>query len=145
MTPAVATSMARAMDLRMVPPVLLCYICNTGVQRLEQAKKKDARGRPLESRETVSLRGLFGLVMDARSLVEDVEDLRERRLFVGLLHRAELAREARRGRFENLPFRIALLGRIVRAEQVAGHFGDRGKIAGIDLRFIFLGTARPHG
>src|SRR5689334_9048072 len=83
--------------------------------------------------------------MDDGGLVQDLEDLGQSRLLVGLLHRAELPRQARRGGFENLPLRIALLRCVVGAEQVASHLGDRSQIARVDLRFIFLGAARPHG
>ena len=38
-----------------------------------------------------------------------------------------------------------LLGLVVGTEQIADHFGDRHKVARIDLGFIFLRTARPHG
>jgi len=34
---------------------------------------------------------------------------------------------------------------VIGAEQVARHFGDRHQVARIDLRFIFLRAARPHG
>src|SRR3546814_2362075 len=78
-------------------------------------------------------------------LVEDLEDLRLRGLFVAFFHRGEFAREAARRRFEDLALRIALLGLVVGAEQVARHFGDRHEVARIDLRFIFLRAARPHG
>src|SRR3546814_1438633 len=86
----------------------------------------------------------FG-VIERRMLVEDLEDLRLRGLFVAFFHRAQFAREAARCRFEDLALRIALLGLVVGAEQVARHFGDRHEVARIDLRFIFLRAARPHG
>ena len=38
--------------------------------------------------------------------------------------------------------RIALLGLVVGAEQVAGYFGDRHQVARIDLGFVFLGAVR---
>ena len=53
--------------------------------------------------------------MDQRGLVQNLEDLGQRGLLVGLLHCRQLARQARRGGFEDLPLRIALLRRIVGA------------------------------
>ena len=147
---AEAAMMAAAMDLRMMSSCLLYYRGNTPSATWPRKRKK--KGRPARGALLVQS-GRAGRLMPAslallwidRGLVEDLEDLGQRRLLVGLLHRAELARQARRGGFENLPLGIALLGRIVGAEQVAGHFGDRGQVARIDLRFIFLGAARPHG
>lgn len=66
-------------------------------------------------------------------------------LFVHLFHRGEFAGEAAGRRFEDLPLGIALLGLVVGTEQVADHFGDRHQVARIDLGFIFLRAARPHG
>src|SRR5689334_4502489 len=83
--------------------------------------------------------------MNDRSLVQDIEDLDQGLLLVGLLHGAELARKARRSRLEDLPLGITLLGSIVGTKQVANNFGDRRQVARVDLRFIFLGAARPHG
>ena len=77
--------------------------------------------------------------------VEDREDLLQRCRFVGLFHRCQFAREARGGGFEDLAFRIGLFRLVIGTEQVAGHFGDRHEVARIDLRFVFLGAARPHG
>ena len=56
---------------------------------------------------------------------QHVEDFLERGRLVGLLHRGEFAREAARGGFEDLAFGIALLGLVVRAEQVACDLGDQ--------------------
>jgi hypothetical protein len=53
-------------------------------------------------------------VVNHRRVVEDLEDLGQRRLLVGLLHRPELTRQARGSGLENLPLGIALLGRVVR-------------------------------
>src|SRR5438045_7845202 len=99
------------MDLRMVPPVTLCYHGNTQALEQSQAQKERApgHGRPREPLSAEELCDFLGLVMDQRGLVEDLQDLGERRLLVGLLHRAELARQARGGGLENLPLGIALL------------------------------------
>src|SRR5438445_7742563 len=103
-------------DLRMIPPVMLCYLSNTPPSLLPQAQKE--KGAPLGApfhkprRLRRSLCGFLGLLMDHRGLVQNLENLGQRRLLVGLLHRAELTRQARRRRLENLPFVIALLGRI---------------------------------
>src|SRR3954453_3720091 len=102
------------MNLTMLPPVALCYLCITELH-LQRKRKKEGRpcsGRPCLSAavrtsqpdcEGVLGHVFLGLVMDDRGLVEDLEDLRERRLLVGLFHRAELARQARRSGFEDLP------------------------------------------
>ena len=78
-------------------------------------------GRPL------GVRGFLRLVMNHGSRIKDLEDLRQCTLFVGLLHGAELARKAGGSGFEDLPFGIALFRSIVRPEQVAHDFGDRGR------------------
>src|SRR5690606_31692654 len=111
------------------------------------AEPPTEKGGPLGTPFSYSLTrrlGFFG-VIKRRMLVEDLEDLRLRGLFVAFLHRGEFAREAARCRFEDLTFRIALLGLVVGAEQVAGHLGNRHKVTRVDLRFIFLRAARPHG
>src|SRR5205085_12143927 len=94
-------------------------------------------GDPPDGLPPAVLCGFLRLVMNQRGLVEDLEDLGQRRLLVSLLHRSELARQARRSSLENLPLRIALLGRIVGPEQVADDLGDRGQVARVDLRLIF--------
>jgi hypothetical protein len=99
------------------------------------------KGRPTG---TALRNSTLGIIL-GRMLVEDREDLLERGRLVSLFHRRQFAREARGGRFEDLAFGIGLFGLIIGAEQVAGHFGDRNQIARIDLRFVFLGAARPHG
>src|SRR5438067_6915159 len=134
-------------DVRMEPPIFTVLYMQYSNSRTTASSKK---GRPARApfdgyAKRRSLCDFFRLLMKDHRIVEDLEDLDERRLLIGLLHRPELARQARRGCFEDLPLGIALLRRVVRTEQIAGHFGDRGQVARVDLRFIFLGPARPHG
>ena len=64
---------------------------------------------------------------------------------VMLLHRRDLARQPVERGFVKLPLGIGLLRLGVGAEQVAHHLGDGDDVAGIDLGFVFLRPARPHG
>src|SRR5262249_41765899 len=57
----------------------------------------------------------------------------------------DFAREPVEGRFVKLALRIALLRLRLRAEQVAHDLRDRHDVARVDLGFVFLGAARPHG
>src|SRR6185312_7251637 len=45
----------------------------------------------------------------------------------------------------DLPFAVGLIGLSGVAIEIAHHLGDRGGVAGIDLGFIFLSAAAPHG
>src|SRR3546814_7619332 len=95
--------------------------------------KKAARRRTASSGLHRQARGLFlqhlFLVVDGCGLVEDLEDLLQGGGLVDLLHRGQPAGEAAGSGLENLPLRIALLGLVVGAEEVAGHFRDRHEIA----------------
>jgi hypothetical protein len=63
-----------------------------------------------------------------------------------LLHRhRDFAGQALQRRFVKLTLGIALLALVVGAVQVAHHLGDGHQIARVDLLFIFLRAARPHG
>jgi hypothetical protein len=59
------------------------------------------------------------LVVDRSGFPQDLQDLLLRGRLVDLLHRGEFAREAAGRRFEDLAFRIALLGLVVGPEQSA--------------------------
>ena len=75
--------------------------------------------------------------MDRPGLVEDLEDLRQRGLFVSAFHRAELTRETRRGGFEDLPLRVALL-RLAAGTVIGlrGPYGTAWPVAAIVAEFI---------
>ena len=62
-----------------------------------------------------------------------------------MLHDRDLARQAIERRFIELAFAVGLLGLRFRAIEVAHDFRDRDDVARIDLGFVFLGAARPHG
>jgi hypothetical protein len=56
-----------------------------------------------------------------------------------------ISRHSRSRAAIELTFAVRLLGLRFRAIQVAHHFGDGDDDAGIDLGFVLLGAARPHG
>src|SRR5713101_2375429 len=86
----------------------------------------------------------LGLGTAARALGELAFDLLDRFGLGRMLHDRDFARQAIERGFIKLAFAVGLLGLRFRAIEIAHHFGDRDDIAGIDLRFIFLGAARPH-
>ena len=65
--------------------------------------------------------------------------------FDELAHRRDLARHAVQRRLVELALGIGLLRLRVGTVEVAHDLGDRDEVAGVDLRLIFLGAARPHG
>src|SRR6266516_2226265 len=88
---------------------------------------------------------LGGLGTTARALGEGGFDLLHGLGLGATLHRRDLAREpVERGLIE-LALRIALLRLRVGAEQVAHDFRDGDDVARVDLGFVFLRAARPHG
>src|SRR5215212_9665196 len=96
--------------------VLVTYDRATIAAQAKKEGRPDGSALPLSTDRQISppdglppavLSRFFRLVMDQRGLVEDFENLGQRRFLVGLLHRSELACQARRGGFENLPLRIA--------------------------------------
>src|SRR5690349_20010985 len=87
---------------------------------------------------------VFRLGVAVGVLGEEGLDLLDRHVVVDLLHRGDLARHALERLLEKLAFGIGLLGLALGAVEVAHDLGHRNEVAGIDLRFIFLGAARPH-
>jgi Staphylococcal nuclease homologue len=64
---------------------------------------------------------------------------------VGLFDGGDFARHAGECGFVKLALGIGLLRLTARAVQVAHDLGDRDQIARVDLGFVFLRAARPHG
>src|SRR5678815_5524894 len=89
---------------------VLCWQYTSPKSAARAKKGRPIRGALVFRSALRGLCGFLGLVMDDRGLVEDLEDLDQRRLLVGLLHSSELPREARRSGLENLPLGIALFG-----------------------------------
>src|SRR3954470_22206379 len=86
-----------------------------------------------------------GLGTAARALGERRLDLLDRLGLGAALHRRDLSAEPVERCFVKLTLRIALLRLRVGAEQVAHDLRDRHDVARVDLGFVFLGAARPHG
>src|SRR5262249_12938319 len=87
----------------------------------------------------------FGLGAAARALGKLALDFLDRFGLGRVLHHRDLARQAVERRFIKLAFAVGLLGLRFRTIEVAHDFRDRDDIAGVDLCFVFLGAARPHG
>ena len=77
--------------------------------------------------------------------LQEVRQLGDRGLLVGLVQRPKFRRQPVHRRLIDLPFGEALVRLSGVAVQVAHHLGDRQRIAGVDLRLIFLRPPRPHG
>ncbi len=92
----------------------------------------------------VAFSGL-GLGATARALGELAFDFLDRFGLRRVLHDSDFARQAVERRFIELAFAVGLLGLRSRTVEVADHFGDRDDVARVDLRFVFLRPARPHG
>src|SRR3954466_7513526 len=86
-----------------------------------------------------------GLGTTARALGERGLDLLDRLGLGDLLPRRDFARQPVERGFVKLPLGIGLLRLGVGPEQVAHHLGDGDDVARIDLGFVFLRPARPHG
>src|SRR5689334_2059359 len=69
----------------------------------------------------------------------------DRATLVEFFNRRQLARHPVEGRFVKLPLRIGLLRLALGAIKIAHDLGNRDEIAGVDLGFVFLGPAAPHG
>ena len=68
-----------------------------------------------------------------------------RLVLVAAADRRDFAGQTLQRGFVKLTLGIALLALVVGAVQVAHHLGDGDQIARVDLLFVFLGPARPHG
>src|SRR6202012_5204652 len=62
-----------------------------------------------------------------------------------VLNHRDFAGETIERRFIELAFAVGLFGLRLRTIEIANDFRDRDDIAGIDLCFVFLGAAGPHG
>src|SRR6185295_8039774 len=81
----------------------------------------------------------------ARTLGESRLDFLDRLGLGDPLNRRDLTRQPIERGFVQLPLRIGLLRLGLRPVKVTNHLGNGDDIAGIDLGFVFLGPARPHG
>src|SRR5689334_4363614 len=90
--------------------------------------------------------GLFGRLGSAtRALGESCLDFLDGFGFGHALDRRDFAGQPVERGFIQLPLRVRLLGLSFRPIEVAYDLGDGDDIAGIDLGFVFLRPARPHG
>src|SRR3954452_14234515 len=76
--------------------------------------------------------------------VQDLLDAADRGRLVDPLDRGELADETIERRLIDLSLAIGLLGLTDIAIEVAHDFRNRRRIAGIDLRLVFLSAPAPH-
>src|SRR6185437_12972605 len=93
----------------------------------------------------IALGAAFGLDAAARALGELALDLLDCFGLGRVLHDGDLARQAVERGFIQLTLGVGLLGLRFRTVEVAHDLGDRDDVARIDLGFVFLGAARPHG
>src|SRR6201996_5986641 len=96
---------------------------------------------------TVGIGIAFTVGLDAatRALGELALDFLDRFGLGRVLNHRDFAREAIERRFIELAFAVGLFGLRFRTIEIAHDFRDRDDIAGIDLCFVFLGAAGPHG
>src|SRR5262249_60482708 len=80
-----------------------------------------------------------------RTLGERRLDLLDRLGLGDALHRRDLARQTIERSFVELTLAVGLLRLRIRAVQVAHDLGDEDDVAGVDLGFVLLRPARPHG
>src|SRR6201995_3322837 len=85
------------------------------------------------------------LAAAARTLGEGGLDLLDRLGLGDALHRRDFAREPVERRFVELTLAVGLLGLRFGADQIPNHFRDGDDVPRIDLRLVYLSTARPHG
>ena len=86
-----------------------------------------------------------GLRSAMRALGERRFDLLDRFGLGQALHGGDLARQPVEGGFVKLPLGVGLLRLRFRPIKVAHDLGDGDDVARIDLGFVFLRPARPHG
>src|SRR5215469_14342510 len=93
----------------------------------------------------LTLGSAFGLDAAARALGELALDFLDRFGLGRVLHDRDLAGETIERRFIELAFGVGLLGLGFRTIKVAHDFRDCDDVARIDLCFVLLGAAGPHG
>ena len=79
-----------------------------------------------------------------RSTRQNAFQLFGRRIDIELLYEGKFIDQPFQRRFVHLAFAIRLFRLSGRAIEIANDFGDRDRIAAVDLRFIFLSPAALH-